>query len=429
MQIHSDGGDSDIVFGYGSSDALTEIMRVKGNGNVGIGIQDPVNKLEVNGSIHTNGNPIYLRGGTSDQKDFIRWASGSDQIEISGYLGVNLGYSSDTEDGTTNILTVNKTGVGIGTANPQAKLDVGMLNKGQLGSVFGRLPEGNGNNEGTFLGVRGYVTQVDTTNPAGNVKSFAIEHGFYGQINSSINFFRGGSTTGGFLTFQTNNNTEQLRIDTSGNVGIGIRTPTAKLHVAGPVIATAYNGPSDKRIKKDFLPFNSEISLETLNQVKIKSFFYKDQAQHGSALHTGVVAQELEDVFPQSVSVHSDFVPDIYSLPASASVNNSVLSITMPAPHNLQTGDMVRFITATGTKEDIITKINDTGFSVYNWQEEATGIFVYGKKVNDYRTVNYNSIFCLGISAIQALHKQLQQLKEEVIILKEKMAAAFVPAL
>jgi len=352
--------------------------------------------------------------------------------------------------------------VGIGTDNPRSKLDVGVLSKGQLGSVLGRLSEGNDSGEGTFLGVRGYVTQIDTDNPAGSVKSFSIEHGFYGQINSSINFFRGGDKLGGFLAFNTNNNTERLRIDANGNVGIGTRTPVAKLEVTGyqsmnlgqigylnifgagtgvagtpnisikasdRMIATEFDAYSDQRIKKDFLSLNSQQSLDTISRVHVKSFIYKDEIQYGSALHTGVVAQELEEVFPQSVSVHSDFVPDIYSLPASVSADNSVLNITMPAPHNLQTGDTVRFFTASGAKENIVTKIDDTNFSIDNWQEEATGIFVYGKKVNDFRTVNYNSIFCLGISAIQELHKQLQQLKGEVIILKEKLAAAFVPAL
>ena len=52
LQIHSDVVGSDIAFGYGTSNAMTETMRVKGNGNVGIGV-NPTNRLQVNGRTHT----------------------------------------------------------------------------------------------------------------------------------------------------------------------------------------------------------------------------------------------------------------------------------------------------------------------------------------------------------------------------------------
>lgn len=47
LQIHTDGAGSDVAFGYGTSAAMTETMRVKGNGRVGVGIGLPNARMEV----------------------------------------------------------------------------------------------------------------------------------------------------------------------------------------------------------------------------------------------------------------------------------------------------------------------------------------------------------------------------------------------
>jgi hypothetical protein len=145
----------------------------------------------------------------------------------------------------SRVLMENADGkVGIGTTTPRSRLDVGaLLQGGMLGTVLGRLPEGDGTGDGTFLGVRGY--ESSWTNYGG--KSFALEHSFYGATNSSINFYRGGDVTGGFMTFNTDRNIEKMRITTNGNVGIGTTTPDQKLTIKGGGIG--FDGiSSDKKL-------------------------------------------------------------------------------------------------------------------------------------------------------------------------------------
>ena len=99
LQIHTAGSGDDIVFGYGSSNTFTEKMRIKGNGNVGIGI-NPVARLDVIGQINLRGSDntshfnfgsnedTYLRGGKNGSQVFINDVSGSGNVIIGNYLGL-----------------------------------------------------------------------------------------------------------------------------------------------------------------------------------------------------------------------------------------------------------------------------------------------------------------------------------------------------
>jgi hypothetical protein len=51
LLIHAASSSDNIVLGYGTSSSFTELMRIKGNGSVGIGTETPINKLDVEGGV------------------------------------------------------------------------------------------------------------------------------------------------------------------------------------------------------------------------------------------------------------------------------------------------------------------------------------------------------------------------------------------
>lgn len=186
------------------------------------------------------------------------WYSMGIDKSNSGSFSLNTGGSLNSSQ-----FVMNTNGnIGIGTTTPKAILDVGkFIPDGAIGTIFGRLPEGNNSADGTFLGVKGHQTQGSIN----NIKSFSLIHNFYGNTNSSINFYRGGSVTGGFLTFNTSSDIERVRILGNGNVGIGTTTTGShKLAVEGSIgareIKIEANGWSDFVFYKDYkLPSLTEV--------------------------------------------------------------------------------------------------------------------------------------------------------------------------
>lgn len=63
MQFYTPANTDDFVFGHGNSSSLTETMRIKGNGNVGINTNNPQTTLDVNGDVNIE-NRLLLNNST-----------------------------------------------------------------------------------------------------------------------------------------------------------------------------------------------------------------------------------------------------------------------------------------------------------------------------------------------------------------------------
>ena len=125
LQVHTDGSTSDVAFGYGTSAAFTETMRIKGNGKVGIGTPVPLSTLNVAGGnwdLATTNGDFAIGNSTYKLKFGVATGgggAGDARIYTTGGTHRTI-FGSNTLD----IMAVTPTGVGVGTMTPSTGFQI-----------------------------------------------------------------------------------------------------------------------------------------------------------------------------------------------------------------------------------------------------------------------------------------------------------------
>jgi hypothetical protein len=122
LQIYADSAVSDVAFGWGQSTNFTETMRVKGNGNVGIGTTTPGRFLQIGG---LNKEGLMRLASTSTNGASRVWDVGVPLNDLSTAGKYYSFIIDDTGTAIPEFLIRWDTGfVGIGKTNPATRLDV-----------------------------------------------------------------------------------------------------------------------------------------------------------------------------------------------------------------------------------------------------------------------------------------------------------------
>jgi hypothetical protein len=258
LQIHTDTSAGDIGFGYGSSAAMTETMRIKGNGNVGIGTASPAYKLDVNGTARVSGQ-LNLSNAIVMAKDQTLYGTSSSN-------GVEPAFWPRSGSGNGTYLNYGSGGLFIrnNASAQEMYLNGGRLAVGTTDTSFGTLT------------VDGPITSIgSTTNSIAAI-------GSYGGVQGYVKM----SYESGITYFDVRNTTQH---------GDTIR-------------GFSYDGDnnldwrSDRRLKQDIV--DAEPMLARLMQLPFRRYHYKDAPDVRPEF--GVIAQEVESLFPDLVATGED---------------------------------------------------------------------------------------------------------------------------
>jgi hypothetical protein len=362
----------------------TTRMTITQAGNVGIGTTSPASPLDVNGIISSRGTHIAQNSGTYN---IIYNASNSIAMYLGGsadpgnYYDNNAHRFRNAGGGTTYAIITTAGNVGIGTTSPAQMLHVtgnglfnGNLDVGQGVSTqdsvinVGAGRTGNGYAYIDLIGdttYTDYALRIIRNNSGANAPSQIIHRGT-GDFSLSTN-------EAANLTFGTSAS-ERMRINGSGNVGIGTTAPSSKLNIVGGFIRV-----EGTEVDQFFLE-----GIRTGTSTTVRIYDNSSTAYYDSYSNMIFRANQLGGsggyigLFGGNVGINQGAPSQRLHVTGNVRVTGAYYD------SNNEAGTSGQVLTSTGTGTDWVTPATTTATSLYDLLPAARVAYNWtGQVVND----------------------------------------------
>ncbi|MBT6472281.1 MAG: hypothetical protein HOK52_13615, partial [Candidatus Marinimicrobia bacterium] len=193
---------------------------------------------------------------------------------------------------------------------------------------------------------------------------------------------------------------------------------------------------SDSRIKKNIVDVPDQQALEMVRNIPCRYYEYIDNTfikREGKTI--GFIAQEVKDILPMAVNQETRFIPDVMKMLSvdneniidwTEHVDNSNNKIfkmkydELGNVNNIEYKFYVADVSNNSSLEKIIIGNEDNTFT---FEQKWNYVFCYGRKVDDFHTLDKQKLFALNFSATQELDRKVIALENENAELKAELAA------
>jgi hypothetical protein len=253
-----------------TSSGLTDSVLYESGGKLGVGTLSPGKRLDVGGDLRIRGDTAtvnFYRATSPVDIAYLKYDHANSSFDIAAN-NKSITFLNQLNWVETMRLTASGS-VGIGTTSPQNTLHIN---------------SDTANN----------VARFESTDPAALILLKDNNTTCTGEAVCRI---------GDDLDLRSNDMARVWVKGATGYMGVGTGTPQVMLEVAGDIRCVDLTETSDEQLKTDVQPLGGVLSR--LEQVRAVSFQWNEKARSlgagTSARQIGVLAQELEQVFPELV--------------------------------------------------------------------------------------------------------------------------------
>jgi predicted acyltransferase (DUF342 family) len=331
----------------------------------------------------TNQAYIYNPSDTA-----YRFFNFNDTIYYSSDYGKNFIGLTTITNTLWQYVSISSSGQYIAAANQVAAVpNVGIASNAQVNTV------GN------------IYTSIDFGNTFTKRDATALYNGI--AVSSSAQFIVACSSNNGLIIAAT----PSPYINISNNMDI-----YGNLTVTGRVTAASFNATSDQRIKKNINEINNNFALDTIRKIKPVSYELIDKPNNSNKQTWGFIAQQIQNVLDHSVTHQTNYIPNIYEI---VNINENTVILNDKYTYDISlsyTPVKLKFINYYDGSiiYNTIDKIIDSKTILLNepFDSSFDYLFLYGQEVNDFLSVNYDSVFTITTTAVKQIDIELQEAKE-----------------
>ena len=278
----------------------------------------------------------------------------------------------------------------------------------------------------TLAGIK-YGSTTHENNYRAKVHTFTMAN-HTTSVVGALRYFRYANGTSWASTTAGSGNTDKINIH--------LETGGLWLQENGALILVS----SDERLKDEIEIVNDDEALVQVRNLEVKKYHYKDKTKRREHKSIGFIAQDVMKICPNAVSLKSGFIPDemrevedlkwvgndLYlDLPMKPE-DTGVVSFYVVDKYDPDNIDIEEGELGEGDRQHekkIKVQYTLEGDAYYTFEKQYDTVFVYGREITNFHTIDKQQLFALNFSATQELDRKAQAQDEKILSLEQKVEA------